>query len=120
MYLKNKGELNVHCQVIKNNLEELLKRRNWMSKLPKIKESLENLEYLSRKWSLSRGALEENFEIFLSTVNRTLGEIDDLNKINNMAQSRSALHTFLKESEQTIMSIKEQIDELNIISSRLA
>ena len=120
IYLTNKGELGVHCQVIKSNLEELLKKRNWMSKLPRIKESLENLEYLSRKWSMSRGALEESLEVFLSTVDNTLSEIDDLNKSNSIVQSRSALHAFLKESELTIKSIKNQLDELKIISARLA
>lgn len=120
IYLTNKGELGVHCQVIKSNLEELLKKRNWMSKFPRIKESLENLEYLSRKWSMSRGALEESLEVFLSTVDNTLSEIDDLNKSNSIVQSRSALHAFLKESELTIKSIKNQLDELKIISARLA
>jgi hypothetical protein len=69
---------------------------------------------------MNRGALEESLEVFSSTVDKTLSKIDDLNKSNSIAQSRSTLHAFLKESELTIKSIKNQLDELKIIRARLA
>jgi hypothetical protein len=119
MYLTNKGELGVNCQVIKNNLDKLLKKKQWIGKLPRIKESLINLEYLAGKWSTSRGALEDSLEQFLSTVNETLDKINELNNTNASAESRSMLHVFLRESDETIKSIKQQLDSLKIISAKL-
>jgi hypothetical protein len=119
-YLLNRGNLGVHCQVIKDNLQGLLKRQNWIGKFPKLKESLQDLDYLSNKWNTSRGALEESLEGFLSTANKTLSEIDDLNRMNLIAQSRSKLYSFLKESEQSFNDIKEHLDELKVISAKLS
>ena len=112
--------MGVHCQVIKDNLQGLLKRQNWIGKFLKLKESLQNLDYLANKWSTSRGALEESLEGFLSTANKTLSEIDDLNRTNLIAQSRSKLYSFLKESEQSFNDIKEPLDELKVISAKLS
>ena len=85
-----------------------------------LKKSLEKLEYLANKWSTSRGALEDSLEGFLSTANEALSEIDKLNRMNSIAQSRSKLYSFLKESEQSFKNIKEHLDELKVISAKLA
>jgi hypothetical protein len=120
IYLTNEGDLGVHCKIIESNLEELLKKGVWKSKFPRIKESLEKLEYLAEKWSQSRVNLYISLRGFLTEANNALTEIDDLNKSNSTKQSRDALHAFLKESEQGIMNIKSHLDDLRIISAKLS
>ena len=75
---------------------------------------------MANKWSNSRGALKESLEGFLSTANETLSEIDNLNRMNSIAESRSKLHLFLKESEQSLNHLKEYLDELKVISAKLS
>jgi hypothetical protein len=69
--------------------------------------------------SSARMILEDSLEGFLSTVNGTLGEINELNNTNAIVESRSTLHVFLRESDETIKSIKQQLDNLKIISAKL-
>ena len=120
IYLTNEGELGVHCNIIESNLEKLLRKGDWRSKFPRIKESLEKLESLAERWSESRVNLYVSLRSFLTESNGALTEIDDLNKTNSTMQSRNALHAFLKESEQGIMNIKTQLDDLRIISAKLS
>jgi hypothetical protein len=119
-YFANLGELSVHCNIIKSNLDELLKKRNWLSKLPHIKDSLQNLENLAEKWKVSRATLEYSLEEFLSSADRRLGEIDELSRTQSIKESRNTLQALLKESDQSIRQIKAQLNDLKIISSKLA
>jgi hypothetical protein len=48
-----------------------------------------------------------------------MSKIDDLNRLNLIAQSRSKLYSFHKESEHSFNDIKGHLDELKVISSKL-
>lgn len=67
-----------------------------------------------------RVTLEYSLEEFLSTADSRLGEIYELNRTQSIKESRSALQALLKESDQSIKNIKTQLNDLKIISTKLA
>jgi hypothetical protein len=118
-YLMNTGELSTHCKIIRNSLDELLKKRNWLGKFPYLNDSLKKLEDLSTSWTNTRYTLEVNLNTFLDEVNSKLTEINELNNKNAIKESRTLLSEFLTGLDKSIQKIKTQVDDLKVISAKL-
>lgn len=118
-YFTNIGEISSHCAIIRNNLDELLKKRDWLGKIPRLKDSLKKLEDLASNWTKTRFTLEVSLKTFLSDVNSKLSEINELNKKNAIKESRISLSEFLNGLDESVEKIKTQLDELKVISAKL-
>jgi len=105
-YLVNMDELGVHCAIITHSLDELLKKRNWLGKIPRLKDSLKKLDDIASNWATTRSTLEITLNNFLSDVNRKLSEINELNKKNAIKESRISLSDFLNGLDESVEKLK--------------
>ena len=119
IFKKNSYELRTHCTTIQYNMGKLLQNREWLSRIPHKKKSLENLKEFADKWRAQEDSLADILDNFLTDVNKTFNELDELNSKNLISESRDALRAFMKESEPSILKIKSQLGDLKIITAKL-
>jgi hypothetical protein len=117
-YLKNADEIRTHCHIVAQEIDKLIRNDSWKAHLPFVGKSLEWLRASKDKWVGNDVALSDSMSRFMQNVNDSLTEVS--NRIPR--DSRDAfleLKSLLSESEPELLKIKNQLNELRVVSSQL-
>lgn len=117
-YLKDIGNMRAHCTIVAQQIEALKKRKSWMKNLPLVKKSFNRLQDVGNFWFLSDYTLTQEMETFLNKMNQFLNDINEMRR-KNRGNAFRHLQLSLEQFEDDFNSIKQNLDNLEVISSKL-
>jgi len=117
-YLKDIGNMRTHCTIVAQQIEALKKRKSWMKNLPLVKKSFNRLQDVGNFWFLSDYTLAQEMETFLNKMNQFLNDINEMRR-KNPGNAFRHLQLSLEQFEDDFNSIKPNLDNLKVISSKL-
>ena len=117
-YLKNSNEIRTHCHIVVEQMDKLMSSQAWKQNIPILQNAFRRLEAAKVRWVGNDASLADGMQRFLNDVNGGLNDV--LAKVNSSdREAYAALNDLISDSEETLLRIKSQLNQLTIVSSQL-
>ena len=112
------GDEGTSCTIVMEKMEALNKGRAWMQKFPIARRAFDRLNGLCSDWIAVDVALDENIENFRNKLRDLLEDLAHV-KRSDPASAFERLETLVDSLDTDFKAMKEYLNQLELISSRL-
>lgn len=117
-YWKNADLVRTHCHIVRTYMNDLLRKKEWLSNLPLLEQSYDRLKDLCDRWLFSDFALSNQMENLLKSVDAFYTNIIKMMQVDKSA-AFEILRSGLAQFEDDFLSLRRKLNALDILGKTL-